>query len=311
MERTQAQRDAYGRDGVADLIERLGAIPDEVRAWECDERAARLHYGLDEARLADLTRHGLPHRGTTGELRFEHGDLHCLGLRLGTATPYLWVLRRWARSIERLAARPLTRVDVEYVPQLPANAAPTTGRASLPDGAQRTVVLDNGRTAAETSFLLRGQWPSLPSAAARIVREFAAEVEFCPLPAAVRGDVALARDVGLADCMTAAHLLVADWGAEGCEGRVATGLLVSEPYSTPHHWPELRVDDAWVPVDPLMVCVMHRGAELSPEQWPPDRSIGPAVQAYAGAGPSLVADAGPVETTFVTAFDDAEAAASW
>ncbi len=300
------RRAPSARGGVDELLARLRAIPDDTRSWDCDERAARLHYGLADEALRTLVDDGLPHVRTAEGLRFEPGDLHCLGLRLGTARPYLWVLGRWAEGLGRLAENARTDVTVEYVPQLPAGVDPTPGTARLPDGERRPVMLDNGRPAVAVSVVARGFWPALPAQAARLARQLAETIEFCPLPAPLRGDLQLVRELGLSDCATAARLLVAEWEAAGFEGRVVEGLLLSEPYSTPHCWPELRIAADWVAADPLMLAVMHRAGALEEGRWPVEQSIGPAALPLPGVAAALVAEGLDVETTFMTSLRRAQ-----
>lgn len=288
---------------LAQLVERLRRIPLDARSYEWDARQADLHFGLDAATLGRLADLGLPSARADGDggVRFAHVDLHYVGLRAGTASTYLWAVRQWAASLERLGGLERARVALEYVPQLPGCDGAVTGCVRLPDGAVRAVVLENGRCAAEAPVVLDADWPALPDAARRIVADVAAQLDFCLVPAPLRGDVAAARRSGLSDCLTAAHLLVEEWRAAGLEARLGSGILVSVPYSTPHTWAELRVGERWVPADPLMVGLMRDHGGLDRGRWPLDRSLGPLL-ARLGEAPSPLAwtDRGPVDVTLMT-----------
>jgi len=162
-------------------------------------------------------------------------------------------------------------------------------------------VLENGRSAVELRVVLRGRWPELPAAAARVVSRVAATIGFCLLPPALRCDTELVRRIGLSDCLTAAHLIVEEWSAAGLEARIGRGLLMSLPYSTPHTWPEVRVGERWVPADPLMLGLMRNFGGLDPAAWPVDRSTGPMLLRAVGEHSALiVTDSGEIETTFIT-----------
>jgi hypothetical protein len=288
----------------AKLVERLRTIPDSARTWACDERVARLEFGLDERRLRQLVAAGLPTVTDAAGLRFEWGDLHYVGLRLRCASTFVWAAQQWARSLALFACRPVTQVTLEYVPQLPVGVGAITGIASLPDGERRAVVLESGHTATETQLCMCGEWPALPPEAAAVVDELACSVELYLLPAALQRDTQRVRETGLSDCMTAAHVLVERWRAAGLDGRVVAGLLVSVPYSTLHVWPEVRAGEAWLPADPLMLQLMREVGGLEPAAWPTHSCVGPMVWAIEGRPDALLTSAaGPVETTFITSVE--------
>jgi hypothetical protein len=289
----------------AALIEQLRRLPDDARTYGCDEHFAQLHFGFDATMLHELADAGLPAVAGDDGMRFEYGDLHYVGLRLGTASTYLWTVRGWASALTRFAERARTQVTIAYVPQLAANGAAPVGTVRLPDGTERRVVVENGCSVAEARVVLRGTWPRLPPAAARIVRELAGSIVFCMLPPALQGDVELVRRTGLSDCMTASLLIVDAWRAAGIEARISGGLLVSTPYSTTHGWPEVRIRETWVPVDPLMVQTMCDFGGLDAARWPPERSVGAMLLPLdEPERPLLVAGDAAVEVSLMTSVDD-------
>jgi hypothetical protein len=219
---------------VAAFVERLRCIPESARSYECDARRAELHFGFDDEALRALQEAGLPCADDGDGLRFDACDLHYVGLRLRTATTYLWAARGWARGLALFAERSLTHVSIAYAGELEPDADQLPAEVRLPDGDRRSVVLAHGRRVAEARIALRGDWPPLPAPAAAIVREVVDPLSFCLLPPPLRGDVDFVRRSGLSDCLTAAQLVVAEWERNGWEARVSSGFLVSLPYSTSH-----------------------------------------------------------------------------
>jgi len=289
---------------AAALIERLHRLPDEGRSFRCDERFAELHFGFGAAALDELIAQGLPHAGAGRARRFEYGDLHYLGLRLGTARTYLWGLARWAQALERFAGRARTAVRIDFVPQLAPDAGRPAAVLRLPDGSRREVVLEGGRSVGQARGVLLGEWPALPPAAAAVVGEVAAAVDFYLLSPHLRRDTSRVAESGLADCLTVAPLIVERWRAAGLDARVSEGLLVAQPYSTVHSWPEVRVGETWVPVDPLTVELMTSFGGLDPERWPPHRSSGPMLLAVEEPGALIATGSGVVATTFMTRIEE-------
>ena len=286
---------------VTELIARLRELPDTGRRYLCDERFGQLHLGLDSQLLRELAAAGLPcERGADG-LRFEFGDLHYISLRLGFAKAFTWALRLWVSSLELFAAHRETSVSIAYMPQLTASTCGALGVARLPGGEQRRVPLAHGKPAVHAETAQVGAWPPLPQEAARVAGEIADGLAFCLLPAVLRGDVALARRTGLADCFTAALLIVEAWQEAGLAARLASGLLVSAPVSTLHSWPELLVDSIWTAADPMMIGVMRDFGGLDAARWPPTRSVGPMLARVSESPePLLAVGADRVEATFLT-----------
>jgi hypothetical protein len=111
------------------------------------------------------------------------------------------------------------------------------------------------------------------------------------------------RRTRIANCRSAAGLLVEEAPALGVEARLAHGLLLAPPYSTPHNWAEVRTDDGWLSLDPLLIALLTRFAGLDAAAWPPQRSPGAILLRLSEPGTPLVVDAGsgaPLEATFLT-----------
>src|SRR5947207_1060317 len=194
--RSAEEERAEGR--VAPLVSRLRRIPSEARTFAVPERDVWLEYGLSPRVLATLVDAGLPFATTGGERRYEHGDLHYVGLRLGTATSYLTAIQLWTRLLRRVATHPETRVVIRYVPIIPDDSGGRRANLYLPDGRQVEAELWPHRPAGEATVELRRTWPAVPSDLATQVEELG-DFDFLILPKGVRLDWQFARDVGLID----------------------------------------------------------------------------------------------------------------
>lgn len=130
-----------------------------------------------------------------------------------------------------------------------------------------------------------------------------ADYDFCWLRPPLEADLAFVRRTRLANCRSTAGLLVAEAPRLGVEARLAHGLLLAPPYSTPHNWAELRVDGEWVALDPLLLGLLARFAGLDAAAWPPPRSPGAILLRLTEPGTPLVTatdDGAPLEATFLT-----------
>ncbi len=77
----------------------------------------------------------------------------------------------------------------------------------------------------------------------------------------------------IGDCLGIAVYLAEQGSRRGLSMRVVFGLVVAPPYSTPHFWAEVRVDQRWVPVDPGLIQGLVSWGILAPG-WPIHRSPG-------------------------------------
>ena len=262
-----------------------------------DEAAGR--YGCDEAALSALRAAGL----TDDEGRcFARMDVHYLGLRLGLARQHLWAVGAWRRSLERFVSELRTPVRIAYLPRVRDEQHEVRGRVVLADGRLREVALRDNQVAAEVAVTMHAEWPEVPHDVVAVLEDVGS-LEFCLLPPPLRGDGALARELGLTDCFTAACLIAEGCRTAGHAVRIAHGLMVATPFSNQHTWAEVKVDGVWTPVDPLMISVMHRFAGLDPSAWPLRRSLGPLLARLLVVSqpiPLLTAGGEPIPTTFLT-----------
>ncbi|HEX7290315.1 MAG TPA: transglutaminase domain-containing protein [Conexibacter sp.] len=283
-------------------IARLREIPDAERDFTVGGEQAEREFGFDAAAVRKLIARGLPHAegdDGSGPLLWS-SDLQYLGVRLGCARVYQGVLNRWASALTSLSARAETPVAI----RCRAYAEPGATVELLAPGGARVRAAGGAPLGFETT--MRGLLPPLPPQLERTLGERLADYasyDFCWLWPPLETDLAWVRRTRIANCRAAAGLLVEEAPALGVEARLAYGLLLAPPYSTPHNWAEVRTDDGWVAVDPLLLSLLARFAGLDAAAWPPQRSPGAILLPLAAPGTPLVTDAdsgAPLEATFLT-----------
>lgn len=290
---------------IDDWIARLREIPDGERDFAVGREQAEREFGFDAPAADELIARGLPHgRGDGGEPLLWATDLQYLGLRLGCARVYQGVLNRWAGALTAFSAREETPVQIRCSAYAPPG---TTVELLAPDG-ERVRAEAGARGAAPLGFeaTMRGALPPLPATLAETLGELLADLasyDFAWLRPPLEADLDFVRRTRLANCRSTAGLLVEAAPALGVEARLAHGLLLAPPYSTPHNWAEVRVGDDWIALDPLLLGLLARFAGLNAAAWRPDRSPGAILLRLTEPGTPLVTDAAtgaPLEATFLT-----------
>jgi hypothetical protein len=293
---------------LEEWIARLRAIPDAERDFAVAREQAEREFGFDATAVDELIARGLPHRaggdGTDDGPLLWGTDLQYLGLRLGCAHVYEGVLNRWAGALSAFAPRAETPVQIRCT----AYAPPGTKIELLAPHGERVHAEAGPRGASPLGFetTMRGRLPELPAELQRTLGALLADLgayDFCWLRPPLEADLAFVRRTRLANCRSTAGLLVEEAPRLGVEARLAHGLLLAPPYSTPHNWAEVRADGAWVALDPLLLGLLARFAGLDAEAWPPDRSPGAILLRLTAPGTPLVTDAdtgAPLEATFLT-----------
>ena len=259
---------------------------------------------MDGETTDELIARGMPHATDEDGPRFWSTDLHYLGLRLGCATLYQGVLNRWAGALTAFSARARTRAEIRCTTYAPPG---TDVELLVAPGSPLRAQAEARATALRFAVELRGDRPPLDGALPPGLDELLAELaafDFCWLPPSLEADLAFVRRTRLANCLSTALLLAEEAPRMGVEVRLAHGLLLAPPYSTPHNWAEVRLaEDDWVPLDPLLLGLLARFAGLDAAAWPPARSPGAILLRLAEPGTPLVraVDTGaPLEATFLT-----------
>jgi Transglutaminase-like superfamily len=289
-----APADATSIDG---WIARLRLIPYELRRFDVDLRRARLEYGFEPELVQELISRGLPHTLGEGSPRLAAVDLHYLGLRLGCATTYLAVLGSWASSLQAAGEGEWSAVEVRCAPHAPRGTDVTV---LIGPGRYVRSRIGADRVAASVRVVPAGHWPAVGSALADLLADVAS-LDFCWLPESLEGDVEFTRQTRLSDCGNAVLYLFSQCTRLGVAARLAYGLLLATPLSTPHSWVEIAVGDRWVPVDPLLIGLLARHSTLDACAWPPTRSPGAALMRLADRQtPIVLSGERPLEASFLT-----------
>lgn len=241
------------------LVETLERVPVNPPDFAISQNQGR-EFGFSSRDLAALACAGLPHLQANGSYMFRWSDLHYLGLRLGTAKPYLLNIRLWAKTFTQLSKSRQTDIEVDYSPKLKASTPDgVVGTLVLPGGVRRSLPLRSGEVAATLKACQFGLWPNPPPRLAAIFDGFA-DLQLYVIPQSLRGSARKIMQLGLSDCENAAHLAVDACTREGFEARAAYGLLISFPFSIPHSWAEVFVGGRWMSFDPLTATAMNEFA---------------------------------------------------
>jgi len=290
-------------DEIDGWIALLREIPDAERDFAVAGEQAEREFGFDAEAVQELIARGLPSvDGADGPLLWS-SDLQYLGLRFGCARVYQGVLNRWASALTSLSARAETAVAIRCRAYAPPG---TTVELLAPDGECVRAQAAAGGAPLGFETTMRGQLSPLPREledALGALLEDLASYEFCWLRPPLETDLVWVRRKRIANCRSAAGLLVEEVPALGIEARLAHGLLLAPPYSTPHNWAEVRTDAGWVSLDPLLLALLTRFAGLDAADWPPQRSPGAILLRLTDPGTPLVVDAdsgAPLEATFLT-----------
>ncbi|MBS1868334.1 MAG: transglutaminase domain-containing protein [Actinobacteria bacterium] len=290
-------------DQIDAWIGRLRLIPDSARQFAVAREQAEREFGFDADALGELVARGLPcAQDGDGPLLWAT-DLQYLSLRLDRGAVYQGVLNRWASALASFSARAQTPVAIRCRAYAPAG---TTVELLAPGGERVRAQAGAGGAPLGFEATMRGELPPLPAPLARTLGEVLADLaahDFCWLRPPLEADLAFVRATRLANCRSTAGLLVEEAPRLGVEARLVHGLLLAPPYSTPHNWAEVRTDDGWVALDPLLLGLLARFAGLDAAAWPPERSPGAILLGLTEPGTPLVRDAAsgaPLEATFLT-----------
>lgn len=257
------------------LVERARLVPEEFRRFSLPARQVQSLHRIPPELLDALVEAGLPHAGGGDGRLFDDYDTGNIGLHLGLPSVRRRAMRSWAGALRRVSGGPPSRWRVGYAPACPAPGHRGDCRfALLVRGGRRVEAAGggDGRMVLETLTVDRPACGPELGPAQRELLEEAAGVEFFLLPEPVRWDLDFLRRTGLADCGGVTKLLVSEGRRRGLAVRLAFGLLLAKPYSTPHCWAEFEVDGHWVPADPMLLRLLAAWGGLPAGQWPPWRS---------------------------------------
>ncbi|MFF8960039.1 transglutaminase domain-containing protein [Streptomyces sp. NPDC014894] len=271
MTSAAARIPATASDAVIDeLLADVARIPDEHRSYTCGGWEARTQHGVGAELLERLARAGLSSREVDGEPRYDGLDLGNIALHLGLSSVQRVAIRSWGRSWARVRRGP-GRHRLQYVPACPdpGHEGLCRYRFALPGGERREIAL--GPLDEPPPVVLESvpppAAPELPADLAALFREIAG-LRFFLLAESIRWDADFMRATGIADCGGVSTLLLREARELGYEARRSFGLIVAEPFSTPHHWADVRIAGEWVPFDPMIMAAMARWSTSVPDDTP-------------------------------------------
>ncbi|MEV6927324.1 transglutaminase domain-containing protein [Dactylosporangium sp. NPDC051485] len=267
---------------VEELLTRLTSVPNDARSFDVTvEEASRL-YPVGVRFLDRVRARGLCEEQEGTEL-FERTDLINVELFLGRGAATMSLRRFWPATLKRVQAPAPAGYLVEFRAACPDPGHPGDCEYSLvlPGGRQQVRVERSAseRPIAHVRVECPTEWPDLPESAREIIDELCG-VTFVRLPwklGHVLDDIAFVRRTGLGDCEAATKLLVKCGAERGVPIRQSFGLMLAPPFALKHYWPEVLVDDVWVPIEPLLMKAMVEWRALDPAQWAPYRSPGAAL----------------------------------
>jgi hypothetical protein len=264
------------------LVARLVAIPRTARQFTLSADQAGRRFRV-AGQLLDLLESAGLAESRDGMRYFDDSDLINVEFHCGGGPLTVSLRRFWPAILKRLPEPgPVTyRIEYDVTCPDPGHPGDCEYAVMVPGGQRRIRV---GRPAPEgplTAFdvVRPTRWPALPDAA-RAVVDSVRDVAFVRLPRrrrAIWDEFAFVRDTGLGDCAVVAEMLVERGHACGVPMRLSYGLMLAPPFSLPHVWAEVRVDEVWVPVDPLLINALVSWKQLDGGQWPAYRSPGGAL----------------------------------
>jgi hypothetical protein len=267
---------------VDDLLTRLTAIPNAARSFDVTVAEANRLYPVAAQFLERIRDRGLAEGDGEAGL-FERTDLINVELCVGRGAATMSLRRFWTAMLKRAQAPDPVGYVVVYRAACPTPGHPGDCEYSLllPGGRQevRAEPSASEQPIAQLRVERRTLWPELPEPVRAIVDELR-DLTFVRLPwklERVLDELEFARRTGLGDCGTATKMLVKLGAERGVPVRKSFGLILAPPFSLRHYWPEVLVDDVWVPIEPLLVKTLVGWNALDGAQWPLYRSPGAAL----------------------------------
>lgn len=260
---------------MARAVETVRRVPDKHRDFRVDGATLRRVHRIDDTLLAQLLDHGLPHRDTGPERRFDALDAENLGLLLDLPSPRRLAMRGWRAALDTADRHPAQVCTMRLGPARAARQAsgadPCTLNGRLVDAAVPGSV---SRVAPDAytlkARLTRARGAFAPAFAPLI--EDVVRLRFHLIPRGLWGDLGFVAETKLADCGLAAQFAAARAAERGLAVRQAEGLFVLRPYAVRHWWLEFSVDGEWTAADPFMLTALARWGLVDPREWPPTRS---------------------------------------
>jgi hypothetical protein len=264
---------------LEEAVERARRVPSEAKTFTV--RASSVcQYGFTDDHVRQLVQAGLPARTVDGETCFEESDLLNIGLLLRLRTPQRRAMDPWSKTLERRPTGGTTRLAVRMTARCP--------RPGHLGSCEFTVdpVIDDTTTVPGSLAVVRpgtvdftielSEEDRVATAAQQQLLASLRALSFHGMPDRLLDDIHFVTTSSLANCDLATRVAVT-LGTRDHPIRQAVGYLALPPFPIVHSWPELGVDDHWVPYDPFMINAMREWGIAGSETWPLFRSIAPIV----------------------------------
>lgn len=252
------------------LMSWVNMISDDHRLFTVPADQSRT-FGIREELLAELESDGLPFRMKDGIKHYDGFDLNNISLHMGLPSLQKMAMRCWKSSLVAADETDQLSFSLEY------RIDPS--QLAMEDGALRVLVPFKGRQVVAPgqliwsgAFARSTQLPSFPPEIVELMQTTLAGVKFYMLREEVRWQSAFIEKNKLAECGGTSKLLCQKAHDQGIRARQVFGLILAQPYATPHYWIEFMVDDEWIAADPMMLRVLHMSSALNSQTWPEHRS---------------------------------------
>ena len=262
-------------NSVPEIVAAVRRLPDELRTFSIDRRAARLLYGVTDDVLQQLEEHGLPCRSQAEKRLYDPNDLSNVSLYLGLPSVQRQAMQGWLDTLELVGdAAEAPRFVVKYATMaMPGEKGPRHLQVGLPEGQTELIEAEPGAIVKAIEWTPRLKWPD----AAPVLREILCDIasmNFFLIPPQLRQDAGFATRTRLLDCGLASRITITRAQEAGLPMRLRYGLLLAKPAATVHAWAECNIEGNWTPFDPLILATLSRHLGLSADVWPPERSPG-------------------------------------
>ncbi|MFV2104398.1 transglutaminase domain-containing protein [Micromonospora sp. LOL_024] len=279
-------------DRLEAIVAPILRIPPEYRRYHVSAAEVGVTHGVNADLLARLVDLGVPHVGAGDDALFDENDVAAVALRLGLPSVHGFTMRFWLKSLRRLQrTSTVYRVGVQADCPAPRHGGTCAYRVLDTDGSKRDFVTGNRRERVGSLRLSAHERPyELPQVLLGLVGEFA-DVDLYPLPTAMRHDAAFLTEFRAGPCTLFTDVLVAEARRRGLAARTAYGIIVAAPYSQPHSWAEILVEDRWLKVDPQVPRSLQSFGLCTEDDWP--QTLSPAgLYHRLAAEPPLVSHSG-------------------
>jgi hypothetical protein len=248
-------------------LEKIHRVPDKYRSFRCDEEAAARQFHISDTLGEALLDLGLPHIRSGGRIMYDELDLVNIGMDLRLPTVNWSATRLWIKSL-RTAQRighPVYDFTLKTSCQSPGHAGPCDFRFEphIEEAFQLKEIAPGMLQFRSSPLLDTYDFGGLLSPLIDEVQT----LDFHRVPSVLARDIGFLRETRLAHCQSAALYLIEVAAKQGIDAQFCTGLFISTPFTVPHVWLEIRIDDEWKQADPFFLNTLAQWEVVDPDDW--------------------------------------------